>query len=141
MLSTIPQDRIRVFDRTGAPVAEFRASVSRSWMIGDEGRAEFDYPTRKTDVVSKRVLNFGNWILIENNVLPPWVGMIDFPREWTTRVVTVKAYTPERQFLYRRGPLELTVRGSAGDIFTTLIQLTNSASPPLRTCASRGSTA
>lgn len=120
-----PVDRIRVFDPDGLPIAEFRAAVSRSYAIGDEGRAQFTYPSRKTNIVNEKVLNFGNWLLIENTVLPPWVGVIDDPRTWATRTVTVSAYTPERVFGWRIGPLEEVMTGSAGTIFERILYYVN----------------
>jgi hypothetical protein len=125
--STVPVDRIRIFDREGFPLAEFRASIPRSFLIGDEGRAAFTYPSRKTQIVNKDVLRFGNWLLIENSLLPPWVGVVDVPREWDARRVTVTAYTPERVFSWRRGPLEERLTASPGAIFEKLLQYVNSA--------------
>lgn len=125
-MTNIPVDRIRVFDREGVSLAEFRATIDRSWAIGEEGRAAFTYPSRKTDVVNETALNFGNWILIENDTLPDWVGVIDTPREWTARNVTVCAYTPEHVFGWRRGPLEYKITGSPGVVFAKLLQRVNS---------------
>ena len=125
--TTMPAERIRIFDRGGAPIAEFQATIERSYLIGEEGRAQFAYPIRKTDVVNERVLQFGNWLLIENTKLPPWVGVIDTPREWSARVVTVSAYTPEHVFGWRRGPLEEKLTGSAGSIFSKILTYVNQA--------------
>lgn len=123
--TTSPVDRIRIFNRDGLPIAEFRARVTRSWMLGDEGRAEFVYPSRKTNVVNDSVLRFGNWLLVESTHLPPWVGMIDVPRGWTPRTVTVRAYTPERLLTLRRGPIEQILNDSSGGIFTWLLYWAN----------------
>jgi len=125
--SSFPKDRVRVFDRSGIPIAEFNAAVERSWVLNDEGRAQFTYPSRKTQIVNPKVLNFGNWLLIENNLLPDWVGVIDTPQEWDTRSVTVSAYSPEHVFSFRRGPVEETIKGSAGSIFGKLINKVNQA--------------
>jgi hypothetical protein len=122
---TYPQERVRIFDREGFTVAEFRASVERSLVIGGEGRAEFNYPSRKTDIVNDKVLRFGNWLLVESDSLPAWVGVIDTPRAWSPRVVAVHAYTPDRVFGWRRGPLEEKLVGSAGAIFEKLIVKVN----------------
>jgi hypothetical protein len=124
---TVPVDRVRVFDRAGTPLAEFKASVTRSWTIGGEYRAQFTYPTRKTDVVNERVLRFGNWLLVDSSALPPWVGVIDTPRDWSTRNVTVSAYSPEHVFDWRIGPPEEVLTGSAGTIFERLITRVNLA--------------
>lgn len=122
-----PEDRVRIFDREGFPIAEFRAAVERSWSLVDEGRALFTYPSRKTDVVNEKTLQFGNWLLVESTALPPWVGVIDTPREWSPRVVAVHAYTPERVFGWRRGPLEKKVKQPPGALFAYLLSLVNNA--------------
>jgi hypothetical protein len=124
---TVPADRVRIFKRDGTPIAEFRANVSRSHVIGAEGRARFEYPARKTQIVNEDVLQHGNWLLVQNSVLPPWVGVLDAPREWSTRNVTVSAYTTERVFTWRIGPLEEVVTGSPGVIFMDLIRRVNLA--------------
>jgi len=126
-----PQDRIRIFDPDGLPLAEFRAAVSRSWAIGDEGRAQFVYPSRKTNVVNEKVLQFGNWLLIENTHLPPWVGVFDTPRTAATRTSTPSAYTPERVFAQRIGPLEEVVTGSPGTIFQRILYYVNLGDPTI----------
>jgi hypothetical protein len=127
MSNPVPQDRVRIFKRDGSNIAEFRTSVDRSWVLSDEGRAQFSYATRITDVVNRDVLQFGNWLLVENDQLPAWVGVIDTPRQWTPRTVTVFAYTPERVFSWRRGENEITVKGSAGAIFERLLSYVNAA--------------
>lgn len=123
----IPVDRVRIFNRQGVELAQFRASVARSWAIGDEGRAQFTYATRKTEVVNQTLLEFGNWLLIENNMLPSWAGVFDPPRRWSPREVTVSAYTPERVFMWRRGPLEEILTGSPGTVFEKLLYYVNIA--------------
>lgn len=127
--STTPQDRIRIYNRFGVELAEFRASVERSWALGDEGRALFNYPINQSKVVNDNVLRYGNWMLIENSVLPRWVGVLDTPREWNNRQVAIHAYTPEHVFGQRRGPTELKLTGSAGAIFAQMINLVNTAEP------------
>jgi len=130
MSQSVPQERIRIFNRERYPIAEFRASVERSWALGDEGRAQFSYPSRKTDIVNQKVLQYGNYILVESTALPPWVGVIDTPREWSAQKVTVKAYSPEKIFSWRRGPLERVFTNTpAGSLFEYLVNLVNAAQP------------
>jgi len=125
---TVPIDRVRIFSRSGTQLTEFRASVARSWAIGQEGAAGCELKTSATYLTEENI-QFGNWLLVENNMLPPWVGMIDFPREWSANTVSIYAYSPERIFTYRVGPEEETFSGSAGVIFRKLIELTNEIEP------------
>lgn len=123
--STAPKERVRIFNRAGVELAQFRAAVSRSWVIGGEGRATMTLASRKTEYVNDLVLRSGNWLLVENDTLPEWVGVIDLPREWSARQVTVNAFSPERVFAQRIGPLEETVKGPAGALFADLIKRVN----------------
>lgn len=129
--NTVPVDRVRIFSRTGATLAEFRTSVERSWAADNEGRALFNYPSRKTDVVNETNLQFGNWLLVENSQLPAWIGVIDTPRYWNARQVAVHAYTPEHVFNWRRGSLDEKINGSAGDIFYRLVRKLNEVEPTI----------
>jgi len=129
--NTTPVDRVRVFSRTGVTLAEFRTSVERSWASDNEGRALFNYPSRKTNVVNETNLQFGNWLLVENSALPAWIGVIDTPRYWNARQVAVHAYTPEHVFNWRRGPLEEKITGSAGSLFRQLIAKLNEVEPTI----------
>lgn len=85
----------------------------------------FTYSSRITDICNERVLQFGNWLLVESADLPPWVGVIDLPRKWGAREVQVYAYGPERVFGWRRGPLEELITGSAGVLVTKILQYVN----------------
>lgn len=127
MTENVPKEHVRIFNRFGEELASFMANVSRSWAIGKEGRAEFVYPVIKTNLVNERVLQFGNFLLIENSALSSWVGVIDTPRSWTSKNVTVSAYSPERLFKYRRGSQsgEELIRGSAGTIFKEMVRRIN----------------
>ncbi len=120
-------DRVRIFDRQGGTLAEFRADVVRSWVIGNEGRASFTLSSLDVANVNIDVIKPGNWLLVENDYIEDWIGVIDFPREWGFREVTIHAYSPERLFQWRRGPLQLALSGSAGAIFETYINLVNKA--------------
>ena len=131
MSNTALKDRIRIFNRSGLELASFRADVNRSWAIGYEGRASFNYASRKTEIVNESVLQFGNYLLIENSRLPAWVGIIDTPRGWDSQTVEVNAYTLERMFKYRRGALERKLTGSAGNIFAEFINVINTAEPTI----------
>lgn len=126
--NSTPQERIRIFNRQGIELCDVRAFVERSWIMGDEGRASFTLASSDL-AANEDFIQFGNWLLVENDYLPSWVGIIDTPREWGIRTVTVNAFTPERQLALRRGPLEEKVTGSAGTIFERIINLVNAAEP------------
>lgn len=124
----IPKDTAKIFSVDGSvQLAQFQARFERSWAIGDEGRATATFASRKTDIVNDTVLRPGNWILLENDSLMDWVGVIDIPRKWSPRAVVIHCYSPEHVFGWRRGPLEKTLTGSAGTIFSKLLGIVNTA--------------
>jgi hypothetical protein len=92
---------ILVFDYTGAKLYELEANVRRSWALNQEGDAEFALslydPKMREDLI-----RFGNWIVVRDNRLPDWVGMIEPDRTWSVGMVGVTAYSAERIFRYRR---------------------------------------
>ena len=124
------EDRIRLFNRQGTCLCDLRVTVERNLSINEEGEAEFDMVI--TDVNCREdFLRFGNWLLIENSKLPPWVGVIDTPQTWKKRMVHVSAYTPERMLAKRNVPRQLPLNGKAGVIFQEIINLMNREEPTI----------
>lgn len=123
-------DRVRIFGRDGFGLSDPRVTAERSWVINEEGEAEFDLTTFDRNC-REEWIRFGNWLLIENDRLEPWVGMIDVPQEWKRRYVNVRAYTPERQLIYRSVPKQLKMSGKSGGIFQKIINLVNYAEPTI----------
>lgn len=133
-MTELAKDKIIIFNRNGISIVEFRASVARSWVLNDEGRASFNYPVIRSNVVNKSVLEFGNYILIINNLLPEWAGIIDTPRVWNERgQVEVNAYTTDRLFNYRIGANDETKMNAipAGALFKLMVKRINDVEPTI----------
>ena len=128
MSEPVPTDRIRVFDKSGYPVTEFNAAFDRSWAINEEGRGEFKLATRDTVLCSENNFRYGNWILVENSILPPWVGMLDTPRHSSALEMTFAAYTPEHLFSQRIAPIDQTNNYDPGGWFRWFIGFSNTVS-------------
>lgn len=118
-------DRLRIYNRKGVLLSEFTAAVTRSWVIGDKATASFDVSVFES-YCNGDVLRFGNWLLVENDKLPKWVGTIG-SRSWGTRSVTVAAFTPEFLISQRIGEIEKKINASAGDIFAEIIGQVNAS--------------
>ena len=113
--------QIRVFDSDGKPLADLSAAVSRSWILNGTGTAIISIA--KTDAkCTENNLRFGNLVLIEETDAGAWGGVILPPRRWGDHEVTVSAYTAERILKHRYYDAATTATGTAGDIFTTLIE-------------------
>lgn len=118
-------DRVRVYGRDGIGLCDLRVTVERSWYVNDEGEAQFDLvindPNCRDDY-----LQFGNWLLVENDKLESWVGMIE-NQEWKRRFVTIQAFTPDRLLYYRDVPKQLQLSGTSGNVFQEVINISNRA--------------
>lgn len=92
---------VTVFRRTGEAVGEMRPHISEvTWRHNDFGRVKFSLAT---SVATKKLLQFGNRMLIEfDNGLPNWGGVIDVPRDWRGGEVECTAYGGEYLLSLRR---------------------------------------
>lgn len=115
--------RIQVFDRSGTALAEFEATCNRTWLLSDVSRAQVSLSV--LDAKCRRdVIEFGNLVLVEHEKLPPWGGVIDTPRTWYGNgAVGVQMYSAEMLLSYRIAPLDVTVKGTAGEIMRQMLQL------------------
>ena len=117
------KSRLRIFNRDGELRAEFDATCPRSWVMGDKGTASFTVSVNET-YCNNTVLNFNNWVIVEHDKLPTWIGQIS-SREWGVRNVTCALQSPEWFLSNRIGETEKIVTGSAGAIFAEIINQAN----------------
>jgi len=116
----------RLFDKAGVPLpgGEIDAMADRSWVLNGIGQANITIA--KTDAsCTDTLLRFGNRILIQEDDMGTWGGIILPPRNWTADGITVTAYTIEK-LLEHRYPGASSYAGYAGDIFEDLITSANS---------------
>ena len=78
----------------GVPLADFTADVFRATTISGWADAHFSISINDPKC-REEFLRFGNILLIKHDSLPPWVGFIDFPREWNGDKVRVNAVSAE----------------------------------------------
>ena len=115
--------RIQVFDKYGYGLGDIEANTTRSWVLNDVGRCDFDFA--KTDTkCTPAYLEFGNILLITHEKLPAWVGVIYTPREWNNEAVNVTAYSAE-WILSKRNTSQKVVTGTAGTIFKSILNFSN----------------
>jgi len=122
---------IRLFDKTGVPLqgGEIDALVDRSWVLNGIGQANITIA--KTDAsCTDTILRFGNRILIQEDDMGMWGGIVLPPRNWTADGVTFTAYTIEK-LLDLRYPSAVSYTGYAGDIFEDLITSANTTEDTL----------
>lgn len=117
-------ERLTVFSNTGEALTTLRAAVKRSWVLGGIGQAQFQIAYTDPKCLQE-YLEFGNYVLIQHETLPDWIGVIDTPRQWGVNAVTVNAYEVPMLWEWRVMPLKTTLNGTAGSIFEQLITLAN----------------
>lgn len=113
--------RIRVFDRTGILIREIDAPAWREWVLNDIGSARFTIKAAGME----QYVQYGNYLTIENDKLDTWVGVINTPRPWGSKVITVNAKSAMWLFQQRAGSNAQAVSGSWGEVFSFLLGLVN----------------
>jgi hypothetical protein len=116
---------VTVFSRNGTPLADLRTSVTRSWVLNGIGRAEFMLATNDPKCTRENI-EFGNLVLVQHETLPDWIGVIHTPRQWFAGAVLVTAYEIIKITQWRRTPENQMLTGTAGQIFSQLIDIANS---------------
>lgn len=119
--------RITIYDKTGLCIAEVNALAKRSWILSKFGVANFQISTQDPKC-RREILEFGNYVLIEHEKVPAWVGVIVTPRKWKFGSVTVTANSAEWIFRTRRGEDGKTWYSYCGNNFKELIAFANIAS-------------
>lgn len=132
-IGLVPPSQVRgnaqlvVGDGAGRALAELDVNVKQcSWRLNDYGQCEFSIATSDPKCTETN-LRFGNRvIIIFENGLPNWGGIIDTPRSWSAGSVHVTAYTAEYILTQRRtAKIENYIARSPGTIFRRLIESTN----------------
>lgn len=125
-------DQVRVFSNDGIWIDQIRTQAERAWTLVTETSAAFSLSVHNSKC-NPDTIQFGNLVLIENSDdLLPWVGVID-DISFDRGKCFVWAYTPERYFVYRRGPRRLTLTGNAGSIFSQMVTYINNLDPTVLT--------
>jgi hypothetical protein len=110
--------------RDGTPITDIKAAVVRSSLLNDIGEAIFQIPTSSIKC-RREVLEFGNYLYVQNDKMPDWVGIIDTPRTWRSGAVEVHAYEVPFILNYRITPLNSTINGTPGELVNQLIGIAN----------------
>ena len=103
--------RKTIYNHQGIPLTDIRAAVVRSWLLNTIGEAIFYLPVSGSKC-RREFLEFGNFIVVEHDSLPDWVGMIDTPRIWHNGYVEVHAFDPAFLLQYRFPPLNSIMSGT-----------------------------
>lgn len=114
-----------IYSRDGTPIADIRAAVVRSSLLNDIGEAIFSIAIDSIKC-RRELLEFGNWLYVQNDSLSDWVGMIDTPRTWHNGYVEVHAFEAPFLLQYRPAPRNATITGTPGSLFTQLLDNANS---------------
>jgi hypothetical protein len=120
--------RVTAFNKHGIMVGDLRAQTKRTYTLastGVIGQCDFDISTFDSHARLK-FLEYGNFVLVRQDNLPDWLGIIYPPRGRRFGSVSVRAYQIENLLYWRTTPTQ-KYTGSAGSIFQQILTWTNSA--------------
>lgn len=123
---------LRLFDKNGVPIpgGDIDALVDRSWVLNGIGHANITIAKTDPACTATR-LKFGNRILIQEDDMGTWGGIILPPRSWAASPVQFTAYTIEQLLKDGRYPAASSYSGYAGGIFEDLIASANATEDTL----------
>jgi hypothetical protein len=113
-------------DFNGQSVGEFTAKVNRSWSlisptVAGGGKSTITIPN---SVAERDWMKLGNFIYIEQDPLPPWIGMIDTP--WNAKSpVQITVYNAEYILSQRYLDNPTTISGTPFFIIDSLVGIAN----------------
>src|SRR3990167_7259240 len=93
------KSRVIFCRRDGSMLAEMDCYTDRSWAFNEYGQAKIVIPKNDPKVV-RSILNFGNRVVIINDAVELWGGIVYPPRNWDKDSITVTAFSGE--FLDRK---------------------------------------
>lgn len=119
--------RVRIFDKGGAFLEELDVKVARGFIRNEVSEAKFSIALNDAKC-TRRVLEYGNILLVEHQdgdvSLPPWIGTIETPRDWTYEGINVNAKTPEHLLDFRFAPY-MPLVGTMGSWFAECLAYAN----------------
>jgi len=113
-----------IYSRDGTPITDIRATVVRSSLLNDFGEGVFNVATSSIKC-RREVLEYGNFIVAQNDALDDWVGIIDTPRSWKAGFVEVHCFEVPYILQYRFAPLNTSLVGTPGVRFGNLLNYAN----------------
>lgn len=119
--------RVSVYSKYGNYIGDLRVATVRSWTkpsTGVIGECSFDI-SRLDEHTAEKFLGFGNFVLVRDNQLPDWCGVIYTPQDWSHFSLTVTAYQLPKILEWRRTIVDQKITGKPGEIFREVLGITN----------------
>lgn len=124
------------FDRQGNLLDEYPGSFSRAWKLSAVSECNFTIHVNDPHF-TKRNFTTGNFLAIyHDGGLKPWVGNLDLPQKWGSKLVKIKAFSAENIFNRRTGPVAILPyfeTGPGGTVYKKLVKLANEQEDALLT--------
>lgn len=120
--------RVRICNRAGLTLATLNVLTERSWVLNGAGKAVITISVNDAKA-TKKILQYGNLVLIQHEKLPAWGGVIDPDRTWNKDgTIQLEVWSGEHLLRFRRSELNKTLsENSAGTLFEKLIDYGNAA--------------
>ncbi len=113
--------RVSIFDPQGNRLTEIDCDFYREWKIGEWGAGKFDISVLDSKF-DQEYIDFGNWVLVEHDKLPSWIGTIETPREWNGGIVTVNCKSGEARLMRQLTRKDTKYHGTPGWVFSRFVE-------------------
>jgi hypothetical protein len=113
--------RVTIFDPQGNRLTELDVDMYREWKISEYGTGKFDISVLDPKFEAEYI-DFGNWVLVEHDKLPGWIGTIECPREWNGGTVTVNCLSGEARLKRALTRKDTKYHGPPGHVFKMFIE-------------------
>lgn len=113
------------YDFDGAEITRLgNVVIERDWVLNGIGEATFNIPNLNPKTLED-VIQFGTFVIVEQDRLPDWGGVVDVDRDWDGAVIGVSLYSAEKMLTWRKTPHDELLKGTAGALISKLIGYAN----------------
>jgi hypothetical protein len=136
---TSNQSQVFIYTRDLVPVAELVCRTQRSYVLNSPdtafGQCTAFVPTTDTKLLNDETRRFGNLLIVRDQALGNWAGIIDEPQSYSTEEVSIHATSVESIFADRNGAGigggvgALDLDGPPGERFRGLVRHANFETP------------
>lgn len=122
-------DRVIIFDRHGKRGVEVQAIVSSvTWGMGEVTDAKILIPLPE-DKLTEDLIQFANLVLLQNENLPDWAGVMVPPPTWKAAGIELVVKSPEHYLRNRLTEIEYTPSRTVGSAVLSMIRRTQARDP------------
>lgn len=116
--------RLMMYDRSGRRLAQIDTVPTIEAVLNGAGKLSFTITTNHPKC-REEFLRYGNLVLLEDDVLGDWGGVVRLPRGWPAGKINITAHEAPALFNRRKMIENVKLTGSAGNIYRQIIDYCN----------------